>query len=127
MVKRDPAEDTLPQLRRPHSTGNVPEMPGTPHGHLPPQPHTEERRHMSFDAGPAPHPPPPAQMYRQHDPSYPPPTPGPQPQPYDYAMYNGPHDQMYPIQYSTTAKRKTQRASQVGRFFMSCTHARTPW
>ncbi|TPX16940.1 uncharacterized protein E0L32_003502 [Thyridium curvatum] len=113
MVKRDPAEDTLPQLRRPHSTGNVPEMPGTPHGHLPPQPHTEERRHMSFDAGPAPHPPPPAQMYRQHDPSYPPPTPGPQPQPYDYAMYNGPHDQMYPIQYSTTAKRKTQRASQV--------------
>ncbi|KAJ9156105.1 C6 zinc finger domain-containing protein [Pleurostoma richardsiae] len=110
-VKRDPAEDTLPQLRRPSSTGNAPEAipPGTSHGPMPPPAHLEERRHMSYDNGP----PPPPPMYRH--PSFPPPqTPLPPPSPYEQQMYAPPPGDLYSIAYAgSTAKRKAQRASQA--------------
>jgi hypothetical protein len=109
MIKADPAEDTLQQLRRPHSTGgNVQDTmtPVTPHSAVTPQTQSygEDRRHMSFDNGPP---------YRQS--SYQPQTPLPHPQPYDYPpQYTSHADLSYPIQVATAAgKRKAQRASQV--------------
>ncbi|KAB5555007.1 hypothetical protein GE09DRAFT_147122 [Coniochaeta sp. 2T2.1] len=112
MVKPDPGDDTLPQLRRPHSTGNAPEpLPGTPYPTLPPHPPPpEDRRHMSFDAGPQPPP------YRQ--PSYPAPpqTPIAHGTPYEYGPSYGPsHHEMaqYAIPLAATGKRKAQRASQA--------------
>ncbi|KAK0719508.1 hypothetical protein B0H67DRAFT_154506 [Lasiosphaeris hirsuta] len=108
MVKADPGDDNLPQLRRNHSTGTGTDTmtPGTPHSAIPPQSYAEDKRHMSFDSGP-PQPP----MYRQ--PSYPPQTPLPHPQ-YDYPpSYVPQHADMYQIQISTSGKRKAQRASQA--------------
>ncbi|KAK0614037.1 hypothetical protein B0T14DRAFT_570023 [Immersiella caudata] len=110
LVKPDPGEDTLPQLRRPQSMGNGPDSmtPGTPHSAIPPQGYGDDRRHTSFDNGP-----PPPHMYRQ--PSYPPPTPLPPPS-YDYGQsYGGSHGELpYPIHVtSAQGKRKAQRASQA--------------
>ncbi|KAK1750565.1 hypothetical protein QBC47DRAFT_119169 [Echria macrotheca] len=110
-VKPDPGEDTLPQLRRPLSTGTGPEVmtPGTPHSALPPQGYPDDKRHLPYDA-----PPPPPMYHRQ--PSYPPQTPLPHPQSYDYPPSYGPqHAELpYPIQITSAAgKRKAQRASQA--------------
>lgn len=117
MVKPDPGADDsqLPQMRRPHSTGNGPEAmaPGTPHSaHPPPPPYADDKRHMSFDSGP-----PPA-MYRP--PSYPPQpqTPISHSQYPDYptSSYGSHHGdiQYGMIQVATAAgKKKAQRASQV--------------
>ena len=75
MSKADPADDTLPQPRRPLSTGGSVHQdtmtPVTPHFAVPPPPHYsqpygEDRRHLSFDNG---HQPPP--MYNRQL-SYPP-------------------------------------------------------
>ena len=110
MVKPDPGDDSIPQLRRPHSTGNTSDTmtPGTPHSAPPPQ-YPDDRRHLSFDNGQQQPPP----MYRQT--SYPPPTPMAHPQSYDYPPSYGPaHAEMYPIQIASASnKRKAQRASQV--------------
>ncbi|KAK3325156.1 hypothetical protein B0H66DRAFT_111245 [Apodospora peruviana] len=114
LVKPDPGgDDTLPHLRRPHSTGNAADAmsPGTPHSGIPPQPYPDDKRHMSFDNGPQP------PMYRQ--PSYPPQTPmSHSQQPYDYPpQYGPPHGE---LPYGTTihiatatGKRKAVRASQA--------------
>lgn len=122
MIKADPADDTLPQLRRPLSTGPAVQdamTPVTPHSAVnpqPPPPFGEERRHMSFDNGAQPPPP----LYRQ--PSYQPQTPLPPHQPYDYSQQYASHgDLPYPIQVAAaTGKRKAQRASQVGGPRWSC-------
>lgn len=117
MIKADPTDDTLPQLRRPHSTsGSIHQdnmTPVTPHSAVPPPPHSqpygEDRRHMSFDNS---HQPP---LYSRQ-PSYQPQTPLPHPQPYDYPPQYASHgDLPYPIQVAASAsgKRKAQRASQV--------------
>lgn len=117
MVKRESDEIKLPQIVMPNSTGNGPEpsLPPPAHGHLPP-PHMEERRHMSYDNGPAP------QMYRHSTYPPPPPTPlshpGPPPSPYEQTQMYAPSpmgpDGPYPIPYpSAGGKRKSQRASQV--------------
>jgi hypothetical protein len=121
MVKPDPggpggeeSTNNLPQLRRPHSTGNNhPEGlagPGPAHNSLPPQqPPPDERRHMSFDSGPQP------PQYRQQ--SYaPPPTPVFHGMPYDSgpSSYGPTHAELpYGIPMTITGKRKAQRASQV--------------
>ncbi|KAK5652439.1 hypothetical protein OQA88_10483 [Cercophora sp. LCS_1] len=109
MVKPDPGEDTLPQLRRPLSTGGGPDSmtPGTPHApHPPPQTYPEEKRHVGYDSGPPP------SMYRQ--PSYPPQTPHPHSQPYDYAPSFGSHSELpYTVHIASSGKRKAQRASQA--------------
>ncbi|KAK3378604.1 hypothetical protein B0H63DRAFT_252269 [Podospora didyma] len=111
LVKADPGiDDTLPQLRRPHSTGNAADSmtPGTPHSALPPQ-YPDDKRHLSFDGGPQP------AMYRQ--PSYPPQTPLSHTPTYDYPpQYGGSHSDFYGIHVSTASasgKRKAQRASQA--------------
>ncbi|ROV96468.1 hypothetical protein VSDG_05439 [Cytospora chrysosperma] len=119
MVKREADDVTLPQLRRPNSTGNGPEQPLPPppsHGGPHPQGHMEERRHMSYDNGPAP-------MYRH--PTYPPPPqtplshPSAPPTPYEQTSMYGPPPPMgpdgpYPITYAAASgKRKSQRASQA--------------
>lgn len=117
MIKTDPADDTLPQLRRPLSTGGSVHQdnmtPVTPHSAVPPPPHSqaygEDRRHLSFDNG---HQPP---MYSRQ-PSYQPQTPLPHPQPYDYPPQYSSHggELPYPIQVAAASgKRKAQRASQV--------------
>ncbi|KAK4237469.1 hypothetical protein C8A03DRAFT_34586 [Achaetomium macrosporum] len=123
MIKADPAEDTtLPQLRRPLSTGgSVADTmtPVTPHSAVPPPPppppppphsqsYVEERRHMSYDSGPQ------QPMYSRQS-SYQPQTPLPQPQPYDYPPQYASHGELpYPIQVAAaTGKRKAQRASQA--------------
>lgn len=114
MIKTDPSDDTLPQLRRPMSTGAPQDSmaPVTPHSAVPPHPQTygEDKRHMSFDNGPQ------LPMYGRQ-PSYgPPPTPLPHAQPYDYPQpYGTPHGELpYPIHVApATGKRKAQRASQV--------------
>ncbi|KAL2023110.1 hypothetical protein VTK56DRAFT_3716 [Thermocarpiscus australiensis] len=113
MVKPDPADDTLPQLRRPLSTGNVQDnmTPMTPHSTVTPHSQSypaEEKRHMNYDNGPQ------LPMYRQ--PSYPAQSPLPHPQSYEYPPpYGPPHgDLPYPIQVAAaTGKRKAQRASQA--------------
>lgn len=120
MVKRETEDVTLPQLRRPNSTGNGPEQPlppPPPHGGPHPQGHMEDRRHMSYDNGPAP------PMYRH--PTYPPPPqtalphPPAPPTPYEQTSMYGPPpmgpDGPYSITYATAGggKRKSQRASQV--------------
>lgn len=115
MVKRDPDEVKLPQIVRPNSNGPEQSPLPPPPTHGPPPSHMEERRHMSYDSGPAP------QLYRH--PSYPPPQtplshPGPPPTPYEQTqMYATPSmgpDGPYPITYTTGGgKRKSQRASQV--------------
>jgi hypothetical protein len=116
MIKADPADDTLPQLRRPLSTGGASVQdsmtPVTPHSAVPPPPHSqpyEDRRHMSFDNGPQPH------MYSRQT-SYQPQTPLAQPHHYDYPPQYASHgDLPYPIQVAAASgKRKAQRASQVG-------------
>ncbi|KAK1829107.1 hypothetical protein QBC39DRAFT_139437 [Podospora conica] len=113
-VKPDPGDDTLPQLRRPLSTGNAHDSmtPGTPHAAHPPPPpphshYPDDKRHLSFDNGPPPH------MYRQ--PSYPPPTPLPHQSSYDYApSYGTPHGEtLFPLHITAAGKRKAQRASQA--------------
>ncbi|KAI1211583.1 uncharacterized protein F4807DRAFT_473035 [Annulohypoxylon truncatum] len=116
VVKRDPAEEnSLPQLRRPNSTGGVAEglQPG-PHGPPhpnPPPPQDDPRRHMSYDGGPSmPHSP---AMYRQPQGYHPPPTPVAQHPPYDAPHVYGPPASMYPVEIATSAKRKAQRASQA--------------
>ncbi|KAL1840440.1 hypothetical protein VTJ49DRAFT_478 [Mycothermus thermophilus] len=123
MIKTDPSEDTLPQLRRPHPTSAAQDSmtPVTPHPAIPPpqpapppsvpphsQPYGEDRRHMSFDNGP----PPP--MYSRQ-PSYQPQTPLPHPSPYDYPPQYASHgDLPYQIQVAAASgKRKAQRASQA--------------
>ncbi|KAK4149959.1 hypothetical protein C8A00DRAFT_46542 [Chaetomidium leptoderma] len=115
MIKADPADDALPQVRRPLSTGGSVQdnmTPVTPHSAVPPPPHSqpygEDRRHMSFDNGP----PPP--MYSRQQ-SYQPQTPLPHHQPYDYPTQYASHGELpYPIQVATAAgKRKAQRASQA--------------
>lgn len=118
MIKADPADDALPQLRRPLSTGGSVHQdtmtPVTPHSAVPPppphsQPYGEDRRHLSFDNG---HQPP---MYNRQ-PSYQPQTPLPHPQPYDYPPQYASHGELpYPISVTAASgKRKAQRASQVG-------------
>lgn len=115
VVKRDPGEEnSLPQLRRPNSTGNVTEnLPPGPHG--PPHPNTapqdDPRRHMSYDSGPSmPHSP---AMYRPQN-YHQPPTPVAQHPGYDSPHVYGPPPTMYPtLEIATSAKRKAQRASQV--------------
>ncbi|KAJ0120255.1 hypothetical protein J7T55_001112 [Diaporthe amygdali] len=119
MVKRESDDVTLPQLRRPNSTGNGPEQPlppPPPHAGPHPPGHMEERRHMSYDNGPGP------QMYRHQTYPPPPPTPlpphpQPPPTPYDQSpMYPPPMgpDGPYPITtYTAASKRKSQRASQA--------------
>ncbi|KAK3934398.1 hypothetical protein QBC46DRAFT_347675 [Diplogelasinospora grovesii] len=109
MVKPDPGDDTLPQLRRPHSTGNAPPeimTPGGAHPGLPPQSYRDDKQHIVFDNGPQP------PMYGQ--PSYPPQTPGPQ-TPYGYSSYGLSHTEPpYSIHVSTVrGKRKAPRASQA--------------
>ncbi|KAL2141273.1 hypothetical protein VTI28DRAFT_2645 [Corynascus sepedonium] len=117
MIKADPADDTLPQLRRPLSTGGGggPQdtmTPVTPHSAVQPPPYTqpygEDRRHMSFDNGPQP------PVYSRQ-PSYQPQTPLPHPQPYDYPPQYASHGELpYPIQVAAASgKRKAQRASQA--------------
>jgi hypothetical protein len=115
MIKADPADDTLPQLRRPLSTGGSAQdnmTPVTPHSAVPPPPHSqpygEDRRHMSFDNGPQP------PVYSRQ-PSYQPQTPVPHPQSYDYPPQYASHGELaYPIQVAAASgKRKAQRASQV--------------
>ncbi|KAK4104353.1 hypothetical protein N658DRAFT_251087 [Parathielavia hyrcaniae] len=117
VIKPDPADDALPHLRRPHSTGGGTVHQGamtpvTPHSAVPPPPHSQpypdDRRHISFDNGP----PPP--MYSRQ-PSFQPQTPLPHPQPYDYpAQYAQHGDLPYPIQVAAASgKRKAQRASQA--------------
>ncbi|KAL7622774.1 hypothetical protein AAE478_006453 [Parahypoxylon ruwenzoriense] len=118
VVKRDPGEETsLPQLRRPNSTGtaldNLPPVP--PHGppHPAPQPPDDPRRHMSYDSGPPmPHSP---AMYRPPQNYHPPPpTPVAQHPQYEGPHVYGPPAPMYPtLEIATSAKRKAQRASQV--------------
>ena len=112
IVKTDP-EDTLPQLRRPHSTGTAPDVSASgqsSHPGMGPQSYPSDKRHMSFDGAPQQSP-----VYRQ--PSYPPPTPTPQPQSYEYPppTYGHPPPEMqFSIPISSSGKRKAQRASQVG-------------
>ncbi|KAI1140241.1 hypothetical protein F5Y05DRAFT_403255 [Hypoxylon sp. FL0543] len=114
VVKRDPGEETsLPQLRRPNSTGNVVEnLPPGPHGpHPNPPPPDDPRRHMSYDSGQSmPHSP---AMYRPPQNYHPPPTPVAQHPQYENPHVYGPPPQMYPLEISTSAKRKAQRASQA--------------
>ncbi|KAI2620314.1 hypothetical protein GGS26DRAFT_584335 [Hypomontagnella submonticulosa] len=116
VVKRDPGEETsLPQLRRPNSTGNVADnLPPGPHGPPHPNPPPDDpRRHMSYDSGPSmPHSP---AMYRPPQPYHPPPPPTPVAQ---HPQYDSPHvyghpPSMYPLEIATSAKRKAQRASQA--------------
>ncbi|KAI6090560.1 hypothetical protein F4821DRAFT_267840 [Hypoxylon rubiginosum] len=116
VVKRDPGDDnSLPQLRRPNSTGNVTEnLPPAPHGppHPNPSPVDDPRRHMSYENGPSmPHSP---AMYRPPPQNYhPPPTPVAQHPGYDSPHVYGPPT-MYPtLEIATSAKRKAQRASQA--------------
>ncbi|KAL2264896.1 hypothetical protein VTJ83DRAFT_7406 [Remersonia thermophila] len=123
MIKTDPSEDPLPQLRRPHPASNAPDSmtPVTPHPAVAPpqpppsapvpphsQPYAEDRRHMSFDNGPAP------PMYNRQ-PSYQPQTPLPHPSPYDYPpQYPSHGDLPYQIQVAAASgKRKAQRAAQA--------------
>ncbi|ORY68668.1 uncharacterized protein BCR38DRAFT_455573 [Pseudomassariella vexata] len=119
IVKRDPGEETpLGQMRRPNSTGNVPDgLPPTPHGPPHPSQHSEEqRRQMSFDNGSMP----------PHSPAtYRPPTTGfhPPPNPiaqsqyqppaHNYGPPQGPGPDMYPPFTVAQTKRKAQRASQA--------------
>ncbi|OTA70065.1 hypothetical protein K449DRAFT_321060 [Hypoxylon sp. EC38] len=114
VVKRDPGEETsLPQLRRPNSTGNVVEnLPPGPHGpHPNPPPPDDPRRHMSYDGGPSmPHSP---AMYRPPQNYHPPPTPVAQHPQYESPHVYGAPAQMYPLEIATSAKRKAQRASQA--------------
>ncbi|KAI0012338.1 hypothetical protein F4779DRAFT_626040 [Xylariaceae sp. FL0662B] len=117
VVKRDPAEETsLPQLRRPNSTGNaVDGLPPVPHGSSHPnhQPPEDPRRHMSYDSGPPmPHSP---ALYRQPPQSYhPPPTPVAQHHQYESAHVYGATAPMYPtLEIQASTKRKAQRASQA--------------
>ncbi|KAI1381026.1 hypothetical protein F4677DRAFT_452605 [Hypoxylon crocopeplum] len=115
VVKRDPGEDTsLPQLRRPNSTGTVADgLPPGPHGppHPNPPPQEDPRRHMSYDSGPPlPHSP---AMYGPPRNYHPPPTPVAQHQ-YESPHVYGPPAPMYPtLEIATSAKRKAQRASQA--------------
>ncbi|KAI0838785.1 hypothetical protein F5Y06DRAFT_287090 [Hypoxylon sp. FL0890] len=113
VVKRDPGEETsLPQLRRPNSTGNVVEsLPPGAHGpHPNPPPPEDPRRHMSYDSGPSlPHSP---AMYRPPQNYHPPPTPVAQHQ-YENPHVYGHPTQMYPLEIASSAKRKAQRASQA--------------
>ncbi|KAK3686073.1 hypothetical protein B0T22DRAFT_240664 [Podospora appendiculata] len=109
MVKAE--DDPLPQLRRPHSTGNTSDTmtPGTPHSGLPPQNYVDDKRHLNYENGPQP------PIYHRQ-PSYPPQTPLSHNQPYDYQpAYGPPHGELtYPIQIaSSSQKRKAQRASQA--------------
>ncbi|KAI1631689.1 hypothetical protein F4809DRAFT_646143 [Biscogniauxia mediterranea] len=118
VVKRDPGEETsLPQLRRPNSTGHVTDgLPPTPHG--PPHPghqHLDDsRRHMSFDNGPPmPHSP---ALYRPPPNYHPPPTPVGQHPQYESSHVYGHPAPMYPAALeiqAASAKRKAQRASQA--------------
>ncbi|KAI2625016.1 hypothetical protein GGR54DRAFT_546214 [Hypoxylon sp. NC1633] len=119
VVKRDPGEETsLPQLRRPNSTGTVADnLPPGPHGplHQNHSPAEEARRHMNYDSGPSiPHSP---AMYRPPPPQsyHPPPTPVAQHPPYDSPhVYGGHPPSIYPaLEIATSAKRKAQRASQA--------------
>ncbi|KAI0134125.1 hypothetical protein BJ170DRAFT_716509 [Xylariales sp. AK1849] len=122
IVKREAADDTLAQMRRPNSTGNAPDglPPPPPHGPPPyPSQHPEDhRRPPSFDSGPSmPHSP---QVYRpppQQPSFHPPPTPVAQ-----HGQYEAPSHAFGPGQsvqdmYSSipipSAKRKAQRASQA--------------
>ncbi|KAL1879895.1 hypothetical protein VTK73DRAFT_6707 [Phialemonium thermophilum] len=109
LVKPDPAEDTLPQLRRPHSTGGAPEsLPGPPHPvHIPQPPQQEDRKHMSYDGG--------LQNVPYRQPSYPPPPSIPQTPSYEYPpQYGPPQAEMhFPIPITATSRRKAQRASQA--------------
>ncbi|XXH03998.1 Autophagy protein 5 [Hypoxylon texense] len=116
VVKRDPGdENSLPQLRRPNSTGNVQDsLPPAPHGppHQNGPPPDDPRRHMGYENGPSmPHSP---AMYRPPPQNYhPPPTPVAQHPQYDSPHVYGPPT-MYPtLEIATSAKRKAQRASQV--------------
>lgn len=95
--------------------GEDPRRGGGPHHQQQHQPPPPTPQHMSYDAGPQMGGPGPG-GYRT--PSYPP-TPIVPPHGYDHGPYQvGPPqqvpDNMYNIQYSTTAKRKASRASQVG-------------
>ncbi|OTB00677.1 hypothetical protein M426DRAFT_15268 [Hypoxylon sp. CI-4A] len=121
VVKRDPGDDnSLPQLRRPNSTGNVtdnlpPGSHGPPHANQPPPPpppSDDPRRHMSYDSGPSlPHSP---AMYRPPPQNYhAPPTPVAQHPQYESPHVYGPPASMYPLEIATSAKRKAQRASQA--------------
>ncbi|KAI1104510.1 hypothetical protein F4804DRAFT_188787 [Jackrogersella minutella] len=117
VVKRDPAEETsLPQLRRPNSTGNVAEnLPPGPHGapHPNPPPPDDPRRHMSYDNGPSmPHSP---AMYRGPQNYHQPPTPVTQHSQYESPhLAYGPPAPMYQVEITqSSAKRKAQRASQA--------------
>ena len=125
-IKREP-DESMAQPRRPHSTGNqdgglpphqgghhmsaAPQPPPPP----PPQAYGEDpRRHRSFDNSP--HMPPTPGQYRA--PSYPSTPIVPPPPHYEHSPYSVPptpqDSGLYNIQYSTTAKRKATRASQVG-------------
>lgn len=123
-VKPDPGEDmALPHMRRPNSTGNASDsLPPTPHAlaHPPPD---DPRRPTSFEI------PPPAPQYPPQSPAmhtyrppgnypHPPPTPVQQHPHYDhhgYAQAAPSPDVSYPTAIAhATAKRKAQRASQVG-------------
>ncbi|KAI5860089.1 hypothetical protein GGS23DRAFT_614256 [Durotheca rogersii] len=118
VVKRDPGEDnSLPQLRRPNSTGTAADgLPPGPHGppHPNPQPPDDPRRHMSFNDGPPTMPHSPA-MYRPPQNYHPPPPPTPVAQhQYESPHVYGPPGSMYPtLEIATSAKRKAQRASQA--------------
>ncbi|ETS82120.1 hypothetical protein PFICI_07122 [Pestalotiopsis fici W106-1] len=116
IVKRENGDDaSLPQMRRPNSTGTAPDgMP--PHSHPPPYPgaHMDDhRRPTSFDNGGSI---PPSPIYRPPQPPYAPPTPIQHNQ-YDASPsgYGPPSSvpDMYPNIAITSAKRKAQRASQA--------------
>ncbi|KAK6074342.1 hypothetical protein SCUP515_06477 [Seiridium cupressi] len=123
IVKRESGDDTpLPHMRRPNSTGTVPEsLPPPTQG--PPQypgPHMDShRRPPSFDNGGSM--PPSPQVYRQPPtPYHQPPTPIAQhnqyePTPPGYGPPSSISD-MYSNLPVASAKRKAQRASQVGIF-----------
>ncbi|KAK8140277.1 hypothetical protein PG984_000343 [Apiospora sp. TS-2023a] len=122
LVKPDPAQEdmTLPQLRRPNSTGNAPDgLPPTPH-QMPHPNHQQDdhRRPPSFDNGPQ-YPQSPA-MYRPPG-AYTPAPPTPvqlpghyEPQNHGYGHHAPSPEVPYPAPVAiATAKRKAQRASQA--------------
>ncbi|KAK8036782.1 C6 zinc finger domain-containing protein [Apiospora phragmitis] len=110
---------TLPQLRRPNSTGNAPDgLPPTPH-QMPHPNHQQDdhRRPPSFDNGPQ-YPQSPA-MYRPPG-AYTPAPPTPvqlpghyEPQNHGYGYHAPSPEVAYPAPVAIATKRKAQRASQA--------------
>lgn len=131
VIKRDSADEHIAVPRRPPSTSSGPESqpihppPMSSGPHPPPHPSStapppapphaaypeDPRRHVSFDTG-ATAPPTPGSYGRPA--SYPPPGPVPHQQPYE-PMYSS--DPYYSVQYASSSKKKTTRASQVRLYY----------